>query len=100
MNGTEVLTARLLEVAQRVEENTQRYNAAVDKVYQIGMEIDAMWDGEASQKFMYILGNDRPRFDVLTKILNVYINTLRQDVGIYEKAEYDVLNVVSSNKFR
>ncbi|MDO4799297.1 MAG: WXG100 family type VII secretion target [Bacillota bacterium] len=100
MAGTEVITGRLLDVAKSVEELIQRYNSSVEKMYQIGGEVDAMWDGEASQKFMATLGKDRERFNALTKMLTAYAETLRQDASIYAKAESDVLNVLNTNKMR
>ncbi|HQK34913.1 MAG TPA: WXG100 family type VII secretion target [Spirochaetales bacterium] len=98
MAGTEVLTGRMLEIAKRVEDIVGRYNNSVSKLYQIGGEIDAMWDGEAGNKFMATLGSDRERFNALTKMLTMYVETLRQDAAIYAKAESDALNILSTNK--
>lgn len=100
MAGTEVLTGRMLEVARSVEDIIGRYNSSVEKLYQIGGEIDAMWDGEASQKFTSTLGGDRERFNALIKMLTSYVETLRQDAQIYAKAESDVLDILNTNKIR
>jgi len=100
MAGTEVLTGRMTEVAKNVEDIIGRYNTSINKMYQIGGEIDAMWDGAASDKFMATLGNDRERFNALTKMLTDYVETLRQDASIYVKAENDVLEVLNTNKTR
>ena len=100
MTGTEVLTGRMLDVAKNVEDIIGRYNTSINKMYQIGGEIDAMWEGEANKKFMAALGNDKQRFDALTKMLTAYVETLRQDAAIYAKAEGDVLNVLNTNTVR
>ena len=100
MAGTEVITSRMNEVSKNVEDIVGRYNSSVSKMYQIGGEIDVMWDGEASDKFAATLGNDRERFNALTKMLTAYVETLRQDAAIYVKAESDVLNVLNTNKIR
>lgn len=100
MAGTEVLTGRMLEVAKNVEELIGRYNQSVNKMYQIGGEIDGMWDGEAGNKFMSTLGNDRDRFNALTKMMTSYVEILRQDAAIYAKAESDALNVLNTKKLR
>ena len=99
MAGTEVLTSRMNEVAKSVEDIIARYNTSVNKVYQIGGEIDAMWEGEANKKFMATLGNDRQRFDALTRMLTEYVETLRQSAITYAKAESDVLNALNTKKF-
>ncbi len=100
MAGTEVLTGRMMEIAKNVEDIIGRYNTSVNRMYQIGGEIDAMWDGAASDKFIATLGNDRERFNALAKILTTYVETLRQDAAIYAKAESDVLDVLNANKIR
>jgi len=100
MAGTEVLTGRMLDVANNVEEIIGRYNTSVNKMYQIGDDIDAMWDGAASDKFMVTLGSDRERFDALTKMLTAYVETLRQNASIYAKAESDVMEVLNTNTIR
>lgn len=100
MAGTDVLTRKMLDVAKNVEDVIGRYRTSVEKMYQIGGEIDGMWDGEASNKFMTTLGNDRERFNALTKMLASYVDILRQDVNIYAKAESDALNILNTNKIR
>jgi WXG100 family type VII secretion target len=90
----------LIDVAKNLEDIIGRYNTTVNKVYQIGGEIDAMWDGPASNKFVSILGNDRERFNALAKMLNAYVETLRRDAAIYAKAESDALDILNTNKIR
>lgn len=100
MAGTDVLTGRMTEVAKNVEEIVGRYNQSINKMYQVGSEIDGMWEGDASNKFMATLGNDRERFNALTKMLSTYVETLRQNAAIYAKAESDALNILNTNKSR
>ena len=100
MAGTEVITGRMLDVARDVEDIIGRYNTSVNKVYQIGGEIDAMWDGEASQKFQQILGNDRERFNAMARLLTEYVDVLRRDASIYAKTEGDVVDILNVNKVR
>ena len=97
MAGTEVITGQVLDVAKKVEEIVGNYNRSVNKVYQIGAEIDAMWDGEASQKFQQILGNDRTRFDAMATLLTEYANVLRQDMDIYVRTENEVKDTINAN---
>ena len=100
MAGTEVLTGSLMETASGVEELVGRYRQSVDRLFAIGHEIDSMWDGLASSKFAAQLGQDRERFDAMAKLLESYIGVLRQNAGIYTKAENDVLNVLGTNTIR
>ncbi len=100
MASTEVITSKMSEVSNRVEDIITKYNTSVSKIYEIGSQIDSMWDGEASNKFVSVLGNDRERFNAMTTMLSKYVEVLRQDVSIYQKAESDVLNVLNTNKVR
>jgi len=98
--STEVTTGKLTQVADRLSDYISQYNSAVDKFYNCGAEIDTMWDGEASQKFMSTLTNDRERFNALTKMLQSYVDVLNQDANTYSRAEADVLNVLNTNTIR
>jgi len=95
MAGTEVLTGSLMDVAGSVEELIGRYRQSVNKFYAIGQELDSMWDGKASSKFAATMGSDRERFDAMARILESYISVLRQNAGIYVKAEEEVLNILN-----
>ena len=46
--STEVTTGRLTNAASRLSDFFTQYNAAVDKFYNCGAEIDTMWDGDAT----------------------------------------------------
>jgi len=98
--STEVTTGKLNQVANTLSELITQYNASVDRFYNCGAEIDTMWDGEASQKFMYTLTNDRERFNALRNILQRYVEVLNQDANTYAQAESDVLNVLNTNTIR
>ena len=96
MAGTEVLTGSLIDVAAGVEELIGRYRHSVNKFYSIGQELDSMWDGQAGSKFIAQMGNDRERFDAMAKLLESYVSVLRNNAGIYTKAEGDVLSLINA----
>jgi len=98
--STEVTTGKLTQVANTLSDLIARYNTSVDRFYNCGAAIDMMWDGEASQKFMYTLTNDRERFNALKSILQRYVEVLNQDARTYAQAESEVLNVLNTNTIR
>lgn len=102
MAGTTKITstAQMEAVATRVEEGISRYNQSISKLYQIGGELDAMWDGEANDKFRIKFESDRERFNALTKMLTTYVEVLRQTVATYVNAESEAVNVVVTNSIR
>jgi WXG100 family type VII secretion target len=95
-----VATAKLMQVANNLENIIREYHNNVEKFYNCGAEIDQMWDGDANNKFVYILANDRARFNAMKTILQQYVDVLRRDASAYEKAEVDVLNTLATNKIR
>ena len=100
MAGTEVLTNTLNDVAISVEELIGRYRQSVSRMYSIGGEIDAMWEGAANRQFMAQLGSDRERFDAMAKLLESYVATLRNAASTYVTAESEVLTVLNTNTVR
>lgn len=96
--GTELTTSKMREVANNLGEQIKAYGNAVTRLYEIGEEIDTMWEGEASQKFKANLGNDRERFNALTKMVNSYIDVLNQDIQTYTQAEAEALQIIMSNR--
>lgn len=100
MATTEVMTAKLTEVAKTVNELIQKYNKSVVRVYEIGGELDAMWDGEANQKFNSQFANDREKFNAMANLLARYTETLNQAATIYAKAESDAIQTIATNKIR
>ncbi|MDR1067230.1 MAG: WXG100 family type VII secretion target [Clostridiales bacterium] len=93
--GTEVMTSKLRETANELTNYIAQYNAKIEKLYQIGAEIDNMWDGNASEKFMTSLHGERDKFNALAKTISRYAEVLEQEAKTYEKAESDAINVVS-----
>ena len=100
MAGTEVLTRQLMDAAAKVEDTLKVYDSSVNKMYLIGGEIDAMWDGNANDKFMATMKNDRAKFNALKEMVTRYIEVLRQNVDTYVKAEDNVVDVLITNKVR
>ena len=93
-------TARMEAVAQNLEDITQRYSQAVAKLYDIGTELDAMWDGEAADKFKAMMGTDRAKFEALVTFMGKYIEALRTAVTTYENAERRSVEAVTNNSVR
>ena len=100
MASTEVLTRQMLDVGAKVEDTMKYYEASVNKMYLIGGEIDVMWEGNANEKFIATMKNDRVKFNALKDLVTKYIEVLRLNVATYCKAEDDAVGVVVTNKYR
>lgn len=100
MATTNVSTGSLQNVARNVSEQVVKYNKSVERIYEIGSELDAMWDGDANKKFMSVIGNDRERFSAMSKLLMQYIDALNQSAKIYSETENSVKEIMTTNKVR
>lgn len=100
MAKTEVSTAKLHSVAKGLEEDAAKFRAATAKLYETGLQLDKMWDGEASQTFLNTFKNDQQNFEALAKLLDSYAAILNENAGIYAKAESDAKNIVSKGMAR
>lgn len=93
---TEVSTAQLLNVSKKVNDLIENYKRSVNKVYEIGAEIDGMWDGEANQKFNAILGADREKFNAMSTLISEYSRMLNETAATYARTEAEVLETLNS----
>lgn len=100
MATTNVSTGSLQNVAKNVAEQVVKYNKSVERIYEIGSELDAMWDGDANKKFMSVIGNDRERFAAMSKLLTQYVDALNQSAKIYAETENSVKEIMTTNKVR
>jgi len=95
--GTEITSsAKMTTVAKNIEDVIARYNQSINKLYELGAQVDSMWEGDASKTFKALFEGDRERFNAMTKLLQQYVATLQQDINIYHKAESDAINAVQN----
>ena len=95
--GTEITSSgQMTSVANKVEEINTQYVSSIGKLYELGAQIDAMWEGDASKTFKAQFDGDRERFMALSKMLIQYVEILRQDISTYQKAEADAVSTIKS----
>lgn len=97
-SATKVDTNQLRNVSKQLSEIDGQYNTAISQLKTLGDELDALWDGEASDKFKTQLTNEmEPTFKAMSTILKAYVTGLTEVAGIYEKAEAEASSVVATN---
>lgn len=97
--STIVVTPSVLkDIALGVEELTGRYRQSISKLYNIGGELDGMWEGAANRQFMAQLGSDRERFDAMAKLMESYIGTLRNAAATYVNSESEAVTALNANR--
>ena len=73
--------------AGEIEQMASDYTHQITALYAAGQELDAMWDGDASDTFKNRLGQDQPRFEALNTVVKQYIEALRSNAESYDKNE-------------
>jgi len=95
-----VNTTGMRTAANEIEQMANEYTQQVTALYSAGRELDAMWDGDASDTFKAQLGQDQPRFDALNTVVKQYAETLRSNADSYDRAEDEAVQTLRSNTVR
>jgi WXG100 family type VII secretion target len=83
----EVDTGKLRQVASDLSELVTTFNQAVEKVYELGAQADANWDGDAGDKFVQTFQNDRVHFTTLAEIYTSFSAAITNIAAIWEENE-------------
>jgi len=87
------------EVKARVEEirgYAKQYQAMEDQMFADGRELDANWEGDASEKFAHKMRNEEPNFDELYRVCMDWCNAIDESVADYTATDGQVGSSVTS----
>ncbi len=94
MAQTLVTPETMNTLATQVDDKIGDWNQAVQKIYQLAAEMDAMWDGTANDAFNQSFEDDRPKFEKLSSVMSEYTTTLKQIAQEYVTTENEVTGIV------
>lgn len=83
----EVNISLLKQDAEQIEERIAGLKQGVNKLCDIGTELDAMWEGEAKKIFVTNLARGRNSIDCLLQEAGRISKLLKEAVGIYQNCE-------------
>ena len=95
-----VNTQGMRTAANEIEQMASEYTQQVASLYSVGQELDAMWDGDASDTFKAQLGQDQPRFDALNSVVRQYVETLRSNADSYDRNEAEAVETLRAKTVR
>ena len=95
-----VSTQEMRVVANSVEQLVRDYTRQVQALFQTGWELDRMWDGVVGSTFGAQLGQDQARFESLTKVIGLYIQSLRESAVEYDRLETNAVQTIRNNTVR
>lgn len=82
-------------VANNLESYMAEWHSKYDELYAVHSEIDAMWDGEASDEFnRRFVDEDKPKYEQLYSSMEAILTTLRTAIEKYSQMEQDILNIM------
>jgi len=84
---SKVNTSGMRTTANDIEQMSHDYTQQVASLYTVGQELDAMWDGDASDTFQTRLGQDQPRFEALNTVIKQYVEAARKFADDYDRNE-------------
>jgi len=99
-NIAKVNTQGMRTAATDIEGMVANYETRVQALYDVGAELDQMWDGDASQTFQTQLGSDRPKFAQLATVVRQYIDNINQSATSYDQNEQAAIGILQGNTHR
>ena len=82
-------------IAYDIENKINDWTDAVQKIYKLKDEMDAMWDGTANDTFNNMFAEDAPKFNNLAKLMQEYSTAIKTAANKYIQGEEEVKGIVS-----
>lgn len=82
-------------VASNIENKISEWQAAVQKLYTLQQEMDAMWDGTANDSFNQNFQGDLQKFNALTNLMQEYVVAIKTAANNYISGEEEVKSIVT-----
>lgn len=83
------------QIAADIDAKIQDWQAAVQKLYTLHQEMDAMWDGTANDSFNNMFNDDLQKFNRLTSFMQEYATAIRTVANNYITGEEEVSAIVT-----
>ena len=74
-------------IANDIENKINDWTDAVQKIYKLKDEMDAMWDGTANDTFNNMFAEDAPKFNNLAKLMQEYSTAIKTAANKYIQGE-------------
>lgn len=82
-------------VAGNIEGKITEWQAAVQRLYTLHNEMDAMWDGTSNDAFNQVFSEDLVKFNQLTKLMADYSTAIKTAANNYVSGEQEVQSIVT-----
>lgn len=93
-------SAQMEQIAQNLEGLIAQYKQEIEKMYTTVGELQPMWTGEAATLFNNQLTTDKEGFDAYAKVIEQYIEALRNNKNTYITGEQEAVEILKNKKYR
>ena len=72
MASMEITPSMMNQIAMDIRTKIDEWRSNVKQIYQLQAELDAMWEGNASDEFSRQFQEDQPKFENLARMMDEY----------------------------
>jgi len=95
MAQTLVTPETMVTLAGGIEGKIGDWNTAVNSIYRLAAEMDAMWDGDANDAFNAQFADDKVKFQKLSTVMTDYTTAIKTAAKNYTAGEAEAKTIVT-----
>ena len=93
-------TKKMRDDSNDIRSQADQYNALQKSVFESGRKLDAMWEGDASDRFTARMASDQPKFDELYTVIRSYCQAIDESADDYDQTEAKLQQKMGENTVR
>lgn len=95
MASMEITPSMMNQVAMDIRTKIDEWRSTVKQIYQLQVELDAMWEGNASDEFNRQFQEDQPKFDNLARMMDEYQQAIVTIADNYVQGDTEAKSFIS-----
>ena len=95
MASMEITPSMMNQVAMDIRTKIDEWRSTVKQIYQLQAELDAMWEGNASDEFNRQFQEDQPKFDNLARMMDEYHQAIVTIADNYVQGDTEAKSYIS-----
>lgn len=92
----EVTPEMMVSISKEIKQKIEEWNSAVNTIYTLHKELDAMWEGDANNKLNLKMQEDLPRYQALSQLMTEYSNAIATAAAKYVEADTEAANIINA----
>ena len=95
MAQMKITTDEMRSIAGSFEGLITEWDGSVATLYRYLEELDAMWDGDASEAFKEVFNSDKAKYDQLSEMMRTYKEAINTAAQRYDEGEAQIKVIVT-----